>query len=104
MTHAAMPRLLKPERCLRRAELGGIDANPPDGPADAETGDEHPRPEPGAYPPWSMAFVRHAAVWLVIAITGGLFLSRLADSLAHRLAGISQMISRARSRTRITWF
>ena len=39
-----------------------------------------------------------------VEITGGLFLSRLADSLAHRLAGISQMISRARSRTRITWF
>jgi predicted PurR-regulated permease PerM len=92
MTHAAMPRLLKPERCLRRAELGGIDANPPDGPADAETGDQHPRPEPGAYTPWSMAFVRRAAVWLVVAITGGLFLSRLADSLAHRLAGIFQMI------------
>lgn len=39
-----------------------------------------------------MAFVRHAAVWLVVAIAGGLFLSRLADSLAHRLAGIFQMI------------
>ena len=38
-----------------------------------------------------MAFVRHAAVWLVVAIAGRL-LSRLADSLAHRLAGIFQMI------------
>jgi len=27
-----------------RAELGGMDVNPADGPADAETGHEHPRP------------------------------------------------------------
>src|ERR1700684_266979 len=86
MTHTAMPPPLK------HAEFGGTDMNPPDRPAAAETGNEPPRPEPVAHPPWSMAFVRHAAVWLVVAIAGGLFLSRLADSLAHRLAGIFQMI------------
>ncbi len=51
------------------------------------------RPPPSAvFPPWSKAFVRHASLWLVAAIVGGLFLSRLADSLAHRLAGIFQLI------------
>jgi predicted PurR-regulated permease PerM len=66
--------------------------NPPDGPAnDAGDGSED-RPPPTGYPPWSSAFLRHAALWLVAAIIGGLFLSRLADSLAHRLAGIFELI------------
>jgi predicted PurR-regulated permease PerM len=74
--------------------------NPPEGPAngpvngpanDTEDGSGD-RPPPTGYPPWSSAFLRHAALWLVAAIIGGLFLSRLADSLAHRLAGIFELI------------
>ena len=77
-----------------------MEVNPPDGPADgaadgpadAGAADEHPSSRPAAYPPWSRAFLRHAALWLIAAIVGGLFLERLADSLAHRLAGIFQLI------------
>ncbi len=54
-----------------------------------ETGGRRP---PTVFPPWSSSFVRHAALWLTAAIVGGLFLERLADSLAHRLAGIFQLI------------
>ena len=61
---------------------------PTDAPADDDAG--HPRVT--RYPPWSSAFLRHAAWWLFAAILGGIFLSRLADSLAHRLAGIFQLI------------
>ena len=50
------------------------------------------RPPPTVFPPWSSSFVRHAALWLIAAIVAGLFLERLADSLAHRLAGIFQLI------------
>ncbi|HXP54356.1 MAG TPA: AI-2E family transporter [Streptosporangiaceae bacterium] len=80
-----------------------MDVNPPtpsgepaDGPGDGaadghgEKADE--RPPPTVFPPWSSSFVRHAALWLIAAIVGGLFLERLADSLAHRLAGIFQLI------------
>jgi predicted PurR-regulated permease PerM len=54
-----------------------------------ETGGRRP---PTVFPPWSSSFVRHAALWLIAAIVSGLFLERLADSLAHRLAGIFQLI------------
>jgi predicted PurR-regulated permease PerM len=68
----------------------------PDGPTDPGNGpadgpDERPPPS-AVFPPWSKAFVRHASLWLFAAIVGGIFLSRLADSLAHRLAGILQLI------------
>lgn len=42
--------------------------------------------------PWSRAFLRHAALWLMGAITGGLVLAGIADSLLHRLAGFLQII------------
>jgi predicted PurR-regulated permease PerM len=62
-----------------------VDVNPPE-----DEAEEHP--PPAADQPWSHAFLRHAALWLIAAIVGGLFVSRLADSLAHRLAGIFQLI------------
>lgn len=67
---------------------------PVDGTADgaANGASERPPLPPAGFPPWSPAFVRHAALWLVAAIVGGMFLSRLADSLAHRLAGIFELI------------
>jgi predicted PurR-regulated permease PerM len=73
---------------------------PAEGPADRPVGagadgtgdDAAGYPRLTIYPPWSSAFLRHAALWLVAAIIGGIFLSRLADSLAHRLAGILQLI------------
>ena len=79
-----------------------MDVNPPDvpgmpdGPTDPGNGpadgpDERPPPS-AVFPPWSTAFLRHASLWLIVAIVGGLFLSQLADSLAHRLAGIFQLI------------
>ncbi len=45
-----------------------------------------------AFAPWSRAFLRHAALWLVLAIAGGLVLAGIADSLLHRLAGFLQII------------
>ncbi len=36
--------------------------------------------------------MRHAALWLVVAIAGGLVLAGIADSLLHRLAGFLQII------------
>jgi predicted PurR-regulated permease PerM len=69
-----------------------VDVNPPDQPADGAEDGADERPPPIVYPPWSSAFLRHAALWLIAAIVGGLFLERLTDSLAHRLAGIFQLI------------
>jgi predicted PurR-regulated permease PerM len=74
--------------------------NPPDPPAEgpagagAGTSDEaaDERPPATVFQPWSPAFVRHAALWITAAIVGGLFLERLADSLAHRLASILTLI------------
>jgi predicted PurR-regulated permease PerM len=78
------------------APTEGAADDPADGPvgptADAPTDDDAGYPRLTRYPPWSSAFLRHAAWWLVAAIIGGIFLSRLADSLAHRLAGIFQLI------------
>jgi predicted PurR-regulated permease PerM len=51
-----------------------------------------PEPTPPVFAPWSRAFVRHAALWLTGAIVAGLFLARIADSLAHRLAGFFQIL------------
>lgn len=42
--------------------------------------------------PWSRAFLRHAALWLTAAITGGLVLAGFADSLLHRLGGFLQIV------------
>ena len=49
-------------------------------------------PAPGAFVPWSRAFLRHAALWLMAAIMGGLVLAGVAGSLLHRLAGFFQII------------
>ena len=65
---------------------------PVDAGADGTGDDDAGHPRLTIYPPWSSAFLRHAALWLFAAIVGGIFLSRLADSLAHRLAGIFQLI------------
>ena len=46
----------------------------------------------GAFEPWSRTFLRHAALWLTVAITVGLVLAGIADSLLHRLAGFIQII------------
>jgi predicted PurR-regulated permease PerM len=45
-----------------------------------------------AFMPWSRAFLRHAALWLVLGIAGGVVLAGLAGSLLHRLAGFIQII------------
>ena len=49
-------------------------------------------PSRDPFVPWSRAFVRHAALWLAAAITGGLVLAGIADSLLHRLAGFFQIV------------
>lgn len=56
-----------------------------------------PAPGPASPPrdpfvPWSRAFLRHAALWLMAAIIGGLVLAGIADSLLHRLAGFLQIV------------
>lgn len=66
--------------------------NPPDQAADDAENDAEERPRSVVFQPWSSAFLRHAALWLIAAIVGGLFLERLADSLAHRLASIFTLI------------
>jgi predicted PurR-regulated permease PerM len=53
---------------------------------------EHAPPRADAFAPWSRAFVRHAALWLIVAIFGGLVLAGIADSLLQRLAGFLQII------------
>ena len=45
-----------------------------------------------ALAPWSRSFLRHAALWLLAAIAGGLVLAGIADSILHRLAGFLQII------------
>src|ERR1700744_4429268 len=69
-----------------------MDVNPPEGPTGGTADDDAEPQRLTRYPPWSSAFLGHAALWLLAAIIGGIFLSRLADSLAHRLAGIFQLI------------
>jgi predicted PurR-regulated permease PerM len=59
------------------------EARPPAGP-------EPPAPE--VFLPWSRSFLRHAALWLLAAIVGGLVLAGIADSIVHRLAGFLQII------------
>ena len=61
--------------------------------------DQEGRPAPGSEPsspdvlaPWSRSFLRHAALWLLAAIVGGLVLAGIADSIVHRLAGFIQII------------
>ena len=57
-----------------------------------------PAPGPAAstprdpFVPWSRAFLRHAALRLTAAVTGGLVPAGIADSLLHRLAGFLQII------------
>ena len=64
---------------------------------DHESTDREPASEPApprtdAFVPWSRSFLRHAALWLTVAIIGGLVLAGIADSLPHRLAGFLQII------------
>ena len=47
---------------------------------------------PDVFVPWSRSFLRHAALWLLLAIVGGLVLAGIADSIVHRLAGFLQII------------
>jgi predicted PurR-regulated permease PerM len=61
--------------------------------------DQEIQPAPGpasssrdTFVPWSRAFLRHAALWLMFAIIGGLVLAGIADSLLHRLAGFLQIV------------
>ncbi|MGE5132207.1 MAG: AI-2E family transporter [Gemmatimonadota bacterium] len=49
-------------------------------------------PGPAVFAPWSRAFLRHAALWLMLAIIGGVVLAGITDSLLHRLAGFLQII------------
>ena len=49
-------------------------------------------PSRDPFVPWSRAFLRHAALWLMAAIIGGLVFAGIADSLLHRLAGFLQTI------------
>jgi predicted PurR-regulated permease PerM len=49
-------------------------------------------PAPEAFAPWSKSFLRHAALWLGVAIVAGLVLAGIADSIVHRLAGFIQII------------
>src|SRR5215470_10416012 len=46
----------------------------------------------GQLAPWSRSFLRQAALWLVIALAGGLVLAGIADAILHRLAGFIQII------------
>ena len=71
---------------------GSGDGTTADSAADGRTEDSGDRRPNTVFQPWSSSFVRHAALWLVAAIVAGLFLERLTDSLAHRLAGIFQLI------------
>jgi predicted PurR-regulated permease PerM len=66
-------------------------------PAADEDRQIRPAPRPAsssgeAFVPWSRAFLRHAASWLVLGIAGGVVLAGIADSLLHRLAGFLQVI------------
>jgi len=45
-----------------------------------------------AFAPWSRKFIRNAALWLLLAITGGIVAAGIADSLLHRLAGFIQIV------------
>ena len=53
---------------------------------------ESASPSRDPFVPWSRAFLRHAALWLMTAIMGGLVLAGVAGSLLHRLAGFFQII------------
>lgn len=47
----------------------------------------------GAFAPWSRPFFRHAALWLTVAIAGGLVLAGVTGALLDRLAGFLQIIA-----------
>ncbi len=69
----------------RGTQAAGEDREIPPGPESAS-------PHRDPFIPWSRAFLRHAALWLMAAIIGGLVLAGIADSLLHRLAGFLQII------------
>jgi predicted PurR-regulated permease PerM len=68
----------------------------PQPPPAATPGDEKvPEPAPRreeAFAPWSRRFLRNAALWLMLAIVGGIVFAGIVDSLLHRLAGFIQII------------
>lgn len=47
----------------------------------------------GVFAPWSRPFLRHAALWLTVAITVGLVLAGITGALLDRLAGFLQVIA-----------
>ena len=51
-----------------------------------------PPPPENAFAPWSRRFLRNAALWLMLAIVGGIVLAGIADSLLTRLATFIQII------------
>lgn len=51
-----------------------------------------PPPPEDAFAPWSRRFLRNAALWLMLAIVGGIVLAGIADSLLTRLATFIQII------------
>lgn len=53
---------------------------------------EAPPPPHEVFAPWSRRFLRNAALWLMLAIIGGIVLAGIADSLLHRLAPFIQII------------
>ncbi len=59
---------------------------------EAKRAREGPARAEGAFTPSSRGFLRHAALWLMLAITGGLVAAGIADSLLHRLATFIQII------------
>ena len=61
-----------------------------DGEIPSAPGSASPSRDP--FVPWSREFLRHAALWLMAAIIGGLVLAGIADSLLHRLAGFFQIV------------
>ena len=69
----------------RATRAAGEDREVPPAPGSAS-------PSRDPFVPWSRAFLRHAALWLMAAIIGGLVLAGIADSLLHRLAGFFQIV------------
>jgi predicted PurR-regulated permease PerM len=53
---------------------------------------EAPPPRREVFAPWSRAFLRNAALWLMLAIIGGIVFAGIADGLLHRLASFIQII------------
>jgi predicted PurR-regulated permease PerM len=57
-----------------------------------ERAPEAPPRHAEVFAPWSRAFLRNAALWLMLAIIGGIVFGGITDSLLHRLAPFIQII------------